>query len=124
MRQCRPDVAGSLMTMSLSGARPTAALCPGMPTTRLANGPVSKVIFAGASALTGCCCTVWSVSVSLVEAAGCHAGMIGVASVPPASDDWAPLAGSPGAVPAGQAIMVAAIGLAPPAGAEGAGAAG
>src|SRR5207244_749618 len=65
-----PEVAGSLMMMSLSGARPTVADESGIPTTRRANGPVSNVSLAGGSPWAdGSGCRACSASVSLVALA-------------------------------------------------------
>src|SRR2546421_5772585 len=98
------------MTMSLSGARPTDADSPGRPTTRVANGPVSKVSFAGATAAASG--TVCRARVSLAEAAwgGCQAGMIEVASVSASDSPCVPLSGAAVPGPPGHAITVETIG--------------
>src|SRR5579859_2268540 len=108
------------MTMSLSPARPMVALCSLTPTTRPANGPVSKLSLAGGSPPS--CGRACSASVSLVAGpcGGDQAGMIEVASVPPASDA-VPLPASAPAGADGHWISVDTAGLAAAGGSGGAG---
>src|SRR5216683_1423515 len=87
MRPCRPEVAGSLTTTSLSGARPTVTISLGRATTRPANGPLSKLSLATMAWPDAMACgdiaereTVLLLSDG--TSAGCQAGMIEVAGSP------------------------------------------
>src|SRR6266849_4161781 len=87
MRPCRPEVAGSLTTTSLSGARPTVTISLGRATTRPAKGPVSKLSFAAkvvpAAMASGDMAERETVLLlSEGTSAGCQAGMIEVAGSP------------------------------------------
>ena len=87
--------------MSLSGARPTVTIWSGCATIRPANGPDSNVNLAGASRrpASGRRLQGDGLAWSAFACGGCQAGMIEVASVPPASDDWVPLPGVDAAGP-------------------------
>src|SRR6266849_10487494 len=87
MRPCRPEVAGSLTTTSLSGARPTVTISLGRATTRPANGPLSKLSLATMASPDAMASgeradreTVLLLSDG--RSAGCQAGMIVVAGSP------------------------------------------
>src|SRR6266851_98144 len=87
MRPCRPEVAGSLTTTSLSGARPTVTISLGRATTRPANGPLSKLSFAtmawpDAMASGDIAERETVLLLSDGTSAGCQAGMIEVAGSP------------------------------------------
>src|SRR5216684_6145922 len=87
MRPCRPDVAGSLTTTSLSGARPTVTISLGRATTRPAKGPLSKLSLAAkdspAAMASGDMAERETVLLlSDGTSAGCQAGMIEVAGSP------------------------------------------
>src|SRR5216683_7684996 len=100
MRPWRPEVAGSLTTTSLSGARPTVTISLGRATTRPANGPLSKLSLATMAWPDAMACgdiaereTVLLLSDG--TSAGCQAGMIEVAGSP--ESVW-PFSCSPGLV--------------------------
>src|SRR5712692_4138110 len=87
MRPCRPEVAGSLTTTSLSGARPTVTISLGRATTRPAKGPLSKLSLAAkdspAAMASGDMAERDTVLLlSDGTSAGCQAGMIEVAGSP------------------------------------------
>src|SRR5712691_7639064 len=87
MRPCRPEVAGSLTTTSLSGARPTVTISLGRATTRPANGPLSKLSLATTASPDAMASgdIAESETVLLLSdgtSAGCQAGMIEVAGSP------------------------------------------
>src|SRR5712692_6189691 len=87
MRPCRPEVAGSLTTTSLSGARPTVTISLGRATTRPAKGPVSKLSLAAKDSPAAMASGVMAERETVLllsegTSAGCQAGMIEVAGSP------------------------------------------